>query len=378
MKRAAYTLAAGMLGAALCVAAAVAPASAATPSSAAAGSASAGSVAAGSTAASAGSHAPFILPALPLPPHFSAPYVDVTSVSDLADISAKSGSKVLSLAFLQTEAPGSCTVYWAGNTATPVAASTFGAAIDRIRLRGGDVIPSFGGYSADTTNTEIADSCTDVHKIALAYEKVITTYKAQRLDFDIEVDSLSNLAGIDRRNQAIVEVKAWAAKQHRPLSIAYTLPSTPQGLGATGVALLQSAAKYRAPIDAVNIMTFDYWDGLTHDMLADAKSAAAGLVTQLRATIAPHASDAALWHKVGIIQMNGIDDFGPEETFTVAQASPLVTWATAKHLNMLSFWALQRDNGSCPGVKGSNDCSGVVQAPWAFSKAFARFASWWY
>jgi chitinase len=371
MKRAVYTLAAGMLGAALCVAAAVAPAGAATPAGSTAASAESG-------ASGASAHSPFILPALPLPPHFSAPYVDVTSVSDLAAISKQSRSKYLSLAFLQTEAPGSCTVYWAGNTATPVATSTFGDQIDRIRLAGGDVIPSFGGYSADTTNTEIADSCTDVHKIALAYEKVITTYKVQRLDFDIEVDSLSNLAGIDRRNQAIVEVKAWAARQHRPLSIAYTLPSTPQGLGATGVALLQSAAKYHAPIDAVNIMTFDYWDGLTHDMLADAKTAAAGLVTQLRATIAPRASDASLWRKVGIIQMNGIDDFGVEETFTVDQASPLVAWAAGKHLNMLSFWALQRDNGNCPGVKGSNDCSGVVQAPWAFSKAFAAFNSWWF
>jgi chitinase len=354
MKRTISTLAAALLGAALCLATTASPAAA---------------------TAQPGAEPPHILPALPLPAHFSAPYVDVTAVSDLADISKQSGSKVLSLAFLQTEAAGSCTVYWAGNTSTPVAASTFGDAIDRIRLRGGDVIPSFGGYSADTTSTEIADSCTDVHKIALAYENVVTTYKVQRLDFDIEADSLSNPAGIDRRNQAIVEVKAWAAAQHRPLSIAYTLPSTPHGLGATGVALLQSAAKYNAPIDGVNVMTFDYWDGLTHDMLADAQTAAAGLVDQLRATIAPTATDAALWHKVGIIQMNGIDDFGPQETFTVAQASPLVQWAAAKHINELSFWALERDNGSCPGVKGASSCSGVVQSTWAFSTAFARFTS---
>ncbi|MEY9951846.1 chitinase [Leifsonia sp. EB34] len=371
MKRAISTLAAGLLGAALCLATTALPAAATTPPAAGPGTGAGGSSEVG------GTHSPFILPALPLPRHFSAPYVDVTAVSDLADISKQSGSKVLSLAFLQTEAAGSCTLYWAGNTATPVAASTFGDAIDRIRLHGGDVIPSFGGYSADTTSTEIADSCTDVHKIALAYENVITTYKVQRLDFDIEADSLSNPAGIDRRNQAIVELKAWAAAQHHPLSIAYTLPSTPHGLGATGVALLQSAAKYNAPIDGVNIMTFDYWDGLTHDMLTDAETAAAGLVDQLRATIAPDATDAALWHKVGIIQMNGIDDFGPQETFTVAQASPLVQWAAAKHINELSFWALQRDNGSCPGVKGANNCSGVVQSPWAFSKAFARFTSWW-
>ena len=374
MKRAALTLAAGLAGAALCVAAAAAPANAVGPRVAT--SPSAISTTTFGTPSLNGPVDPHpILPPLPLPQHFSAPYVDVTSVSSLSDISHESGSKFLSLAFLQTDAPGSCTVYWAGNTATPVSASTFGDQINRIRLSGGDVIPSFGGYAADTTNTEIADSCTDVHKIALAYEAVITTYQVQRLDFDIEVDSLNNLAGIDRRNQAIVEVKKWAARTHRPLSIAYTLPSTPQGLGATGVALLQSAAKFHAPIDAVNVMTFDYWDGATHNMLTDAETAAAGLVTQLRQTIAPHASTSSLWRKVGIIQMNGIDDFGPEETFTVEQAAPLAAWATAAHINMLSFWALQRDNGTCPGVKGSNNCSGVAQAPWAFSTAFAAFNS---
>jgi chitinase len=365
MKKPVIALAAGLAAALLAVAAA-APASATAPNTTNA-----------TSDAVAHSPLPFVLPALPLPHHFSAPYVDVTAVGSLSDLSRRSGSKFLSLAFLQTEAPGSCTVYWAGNTATPVSPAVFGTDIDRIRLAGGDVIPSFGGYSADTTNTEIADSCTDVHKIALAYENVITTYKTQRLDFDIEADSLSNLAGIERRNQAIAEVQHWAAHTGHRLSITYTLPSTPHGLGATGVALLQSVARNHAPVSGVNIMTFDYWDGLTHDMLGDAQTAATGLVTQLRQTIAPTASDAELWRKVGIIQMNGIDDFGPQETFTVAQAAPLVQWATGRHLTMLSFWALERDNGGCPGVKGANACSGVVQADWAFSEAFSHFDSRW-
>jgi hypothetical protein len=47
--------------------------------------------------------------------------------------------------------------------------------IAALRATGGDVIPSFGGYSADQGGTEIADSCTSVSKIAAAYEQVITT-----------------------------------------------------------------------------------------------------------------------------------------------------------------------------------------------------------
>jgi chitinase len=330
------------------------------------------------TASADGHHAPTrpqVHQGAPLPAHISAPYVDVTAIDDLAQLSHDSKSKYLSLAFLQTDAPGSCTVYWAGNTATPVSASTFGTQINRIRRAGGDVIPSFGGYTADTTNTEIADSCTDVHKIALAYENVVTTYKVQRLDFDIEADSLGNTAGIDRRNQAIREVESWASRTHRRLAIAYTLPSTPQGLGATGIALLQSAAAFHAPVAGVNVMTFDYYDGLQHDMVADAETAATGLVAQLKQTIAPRTGAAKLWGMVGIIQMNGIDDYGPTETFTAEEAAPFVNWASSKHINEISFWALERDNGSCVGTKGANACSGVAQADWAFSKAFAHFTS---
>ena len=51
---------------------------------------------------------------------------------------------------------------------------------------GGDVIPSFGGYSADHGGTEIADSCTNVQAIAADYEQVITTLGVTRLDMDVE------------------------------------------------------------------------------------------------------------------------------------------------------------------------------------------------
>lgn len=326
--------------------------------------------------ASAGSRSPYVVPSLPLPAHVAAPYVDVTEVADLAATSRDSGSRYLSLAFLQTDAPGSCTPYWAGDTSKPVSADVFGEQISRIRLRGGDVIPSFGGFSADTTNTELADSCTDVHSIARALEHTFTTYKVRRIDFDIEADSITNTAGIDRRNAAIAEVEQWGRRTHTPVSFSYTLPSTPQGLAASGLAVLASAAAHHAEIASVNVMTFDYWDGVQHDMLADAESAATGLTKQLAATILPHASQRQLWAHVGIIEMNGIDDFGLTEVFSVAQARDLTAWASHKGIAYMGFWALQRDNGACPGVKGSNVCSGIVQKNWAFSHAYARFTSW--
>jgi hypothetical protein len=40
---------------------------------------------------------------------------------------------------------------------------------------------------------------------------------------------------------------------------------------------------------------------------------------------------------------------------------------------MLSFWALQRDNGGCPGTKGAGTCSGLTQPTWYFSHTLEPF-----
>jgi hypothetical protein len=80
----------------------------------------------------------------------------------LAALSHQSGAKYLSLAFLQTAQAGSCTAYWDGDTSQPISSASFGSDIATIQAAGGNVIPSFGGYSADTTGTDIADSCSFV------------------------------------------------------------------------------------------------------------------------------------------------------------------------------------------------------------------------
>jgi hypothetical protein len=125
-------------------------------------------------------------------------------------------------------------------------------------------------------------------------------------------------------------------------------------------------------VDVVNIMTFDYYDDESHDMAADTKTAAAGLVDTLR-ELYPHRSTKDLWRTVGITEMIGIDDYGsggepgPLEIFTLANARDIAAWARQKDIAELSFWALGRDNGACPGVPGSDDCSGVAQQTWQFT-----------
>jgi hypothetical protein len=311
----------------------------------------------------------------PLPYRVFAPYYEMYDTStDLAALSQQSGARYLSLAFLQTAASGSCTAYWNGDTTKPIASSSYGGDIAAIQAHGGNVIPSFGGYAADTTSTDIADSCTSVPAIAQVYESLITTYHVPRIDLDVEANSLTNTAGINRRNEAIAMTEAWAAAHHRRIEFSYTLPTFPTGLTSSGYAVLQNAVADGARIAAVNVMTFDYYFGTQQDMVADTESAAAGLFSQLQ-SLYPAASARRLWHMIGVTEMPGIDDFGPDETFSTADAVTILHWAQQQGIGMISFWALQRDNGGCPGTKGAGTCSGVTQPMWYFSHVFEHFTS---
>jgi chitinase len=313
-----------------------------------------------------------------LPDHVFAPYFQSYTGADPAVVSRASGAHYLTMAFLQTATTGSCDILWNGDPATPVAHSQYGPQIARIRAAGGDVVPSFGGFGADSTATEIADSCTDVGKIAAAYEKVVSTYGVTRLDMDIEDISLDNTAAIDRRSKAIHLAQSWAARQHRPLQIVYTIPTAPTGLEQNAIDVLASAVKYGARVDIVNIMTFDYYDNQPHEMAADTKTAAAGLLGTLH-TLYPHRSTSQLWNMVGITEMLGIDDYGsggetgPLEVLTIADAHTVVDWAARHHIGELSFWAVGRDSGACPGTPGSDSCSGVAQKPYQFTHIMAPF-----
>ncbi len=309
-----------------------------------------------------------------LPAHVFAPYFETYAGSGLAALSRRSGARYLTLAFLQTVARGSCEIAWNGDASKPVAWSTYGGDIVRIRAAGGDVVPSFGGYSADHDGTELADSCHSVPAIAAAYEQVVRTYGVTRIDLDVEDRSLNHKAAIHRRNLAIAMVQSWARAHGREVQFVYTLPTGMGGLDPQSVVLLQDAAAVGARVQVVNIMTFDYYDGVPHEMARDTDTSARAVLAQLR-TVYPRASTKALWARLGVTEMIGIDDFGPAETLTLADAHRVRAWAELHGIAELSFWALQRDDGGCPGVAGSDDCSGVLQARWAFSRTFEPFTT---
>lgn len=318
-----------------------------------------------------------------IPERVFAPYYETYLTGDAAQISQQSGARDLIFAFLQTAAAGSCTVDWNGDASTPVEWSQFGPEIQEIREHGGNVWPSFGGYSADNFGTDLADSCHSVSAIAAELERVITTYGFTRLDFDVEGLSLSNgngnSNGVTDRNQAIATVQQWAAARHRPLQIVYTLPVAQSGPLAPEDNVLSNAIANGVKIDIVNALTFDYYGGEPNEMATDTMTAAQGTLSELQ-QLYPHAPIQRLWRMVGVTDMIGIDDYGPDETLTFSDAYMVESWAAEHHLGLLSFWALQRDNGGCPftGTQAtwtgaSNSCSSVAQSTWEYSQIFEPF-----
>ena len=312
----------------------------------------------------------------PLPAHVYAPYYETYLAPGTASISAtaqQSGARYFTLAFLQTPKKGSCTLDWNGNAAQPL--DYYTADIASLRAAGGDVIASFGGFSADQGGTEIADSCTSVSQIAADYESVISTLGVTRLDMDVEARSLNNTAGIDRRNQAIAMTEAWAASQGIPLQVQYTLPVEQYGLDANGEAVLQSAVTSHATVTSVDVMVFDYYiagEGVVN-MGQAAINAASNTHAQL-AAIFPGLSSAQIWTMEGMTLLPGIDDYPKKTEVTqLNDAQAMLSFAQAQNMNFLSIWTIQRDNGGCPGTHDSNTCSGINQNNWDFSHMLEAF-----
>jgi len=322
--------------------------------------------------------APALAAATPLPAHVYAPYYETYLAPNTASITTEaqnSGAKYFSLAFLQATSKGSCSIDWNSNSAQPL--NYYNSDIASLRALGGDVIPTFGGYSADQGGTEIADSCKDVASIAADYEQVITTLGVTRLDMDIEAKSLNNTAGIDRRNKALAMVQQWAAAQVPaiPLQIQYTIPVEQYGLDPNGEAVLQNAVANGVNVASVNIMVFDYYiagEGVVN-MGQAAINAATHTEAQLR-SIFPGTTEAQLWGKLGMTLLPGIDDYPKKTEVTyLPDAATMLNFAKSQGMNFLSIWAIQRDNGGCPGTRDSNTCSGIAQNTWDFSHALEPF-----
>lgn len=198
-----------------------------------------------------------------------------------------------------------------------------------------------------------------------AYQAVINRYGAVALDFDIEGGAATDLASVDRRNQALVRLRA----ANPGLLISYTLPVLPTGLVDSGVSLLQSVKRSGLAVDLVNIMAMDYGG----PAVADPNAMGANAIAAANATIA-QVNTAGLTSKVGITPMIGVNDVRPE-IFTLADAQRVLTFALGNaRIGRVAMWSVGRDNGSCAGnAYADSGCSGLAQSAYQFSKIFQGF-----
>ncbi len=340
---------------------------------------------AGAPAASA-APAHFSPGARPLPYRLYAPYYESYLAPDTPSITATakaSSARFMTIAFLQSKGTKSCAVDWNGTASQPL--SYYNADIASLRRLGGNVIPSFGGYSADTFGshdhgTEIADSCASVQQIAAVYEQVVKTLRVTRLDMDVESNAETYAAGINRRDEAIAIAQRWAAQRGIRLQIQFTLPVEPSGLGQAGLSVLRNAIADGVRVYSVNIMVFDYY--LPHEGVMNMSRTAITCANAVHAELArlyPHKSSRQIWRMQAMTMLPGISDFGKDETTTLHDARVMLAFELKKQMNFLSIWAIQRDNQgpkSCLGQADSNTCSGIKQAPWAFDHALVHFTRW--
>ncbi|MEU6541350.1 chitinase [Streptomyces sp. NPDC047000] len=259
-------------------------------------------------------------------------------------------------------AGGGCTPRWNGEYAIGDAAVK--ERIAGLKQDGATVRVSFGGASG----TELASACGSVTELAAAYGAALDAAGATQADFDIEGDALTDSGATALRSAAIAVLQ----KQRPGLKVTFTLPVMPSGLDADSLALLKSANKYDVQVSTVNIMTMNYGESYGGDMGDYAITAAKATHTQLAGIFGT--SDADAWRGMALTSMIGVNDVSGE-TFTLADAAQVRTFAEEKEIGWVSMWSAFRDqqceNGDTAADDAATDCSGVTQGAGAFAEALS-------
>ena len=320
-----------------------------------------------------------------------APYVDMAAYPppELTAIKAGSGINAVSLGFITARGGNECVPTWGGYAEY----AAFGgnpyrkANIDAFRAAGGKIVISFGGQAG----TELAKVCPSVGALTNAYRQVIAAYRPTHIDFDIEGDEVGDSAANARRAAAIKKLQkgtkkkgkkgaaaaAKKKKKKKPLAVGLTLAVLPGGLDGEGLGLVRQLAGQGVQISVVNGMAMDYGPGAVPapegQMGELAIQVGNSLYAQLKG-VYPKLPAARIWKKVGITPMIGINDV-PTEKFYVEDAQQLAAFARSQHIGMLGMWQLNRDK-QCPvpAVVTQEDCSGVNQAPYEFSRTLGSFS----
>ncbi|MEU0336236.1 carbohydrate binding domain-containing protein [Streptomyces sp. NPDC006193] len=272
-----------------------------------------------------------------------------------ATVMSATGVKWFTMAFVLDS--GGCTPAWDGSRA--LTGGVDQTAINQIRSAGGDVVPSFGGWSG----SKLGANCSSASALAGAIQKVVDAYGLKAVDFDIEnTDEFENEAVQAKILTALKTVKA----ANPGLKTIVTFGTSTTGPSYYGNRLIEQAQAIGANIDVFTIMPFDFGGG--SDMYGSTVNAAEGLKNKLKSTFGW--DDATAYAHIGISGMNGLSD--QQENTTPAIWTQIRDWANGHHIARLAFWAVNRDR-PCPGGGVVSNCSGISQNTWQFTSITAGF-----
>jgi chitinase len=264
------------------------------------------------------------------------------------------GVKAFTMAFVLANG---CNPVWDGEGG--ITGGVHASTINAIRAAGGDVVPSFGGWSGN----KLGPNCATPELLAGAYQKVIDAFALKAIDIDIEnYDEFENLTVQDRILNALKIVK----QKNPTIKTILTFGTTTSGPSATGIRLINQARALGANVDIFTIMPFDFGGG--SNMYQSTVNAAEGLKNAVKSAFGY--TDAQAYSRLGISGMNGLSD--QQELTTVAAWTQIRDYAKSKNLARFTFWAVNRDRG-CPGGGVVSNCSGIAQNDWDFTRVTAGF-----
>jgi hypothetical protein len=272
-----------------------------------------------------------------------------------ATVMNATGVRAFTIAFVLANG---CNPVWDGEGG--LTGGVHASTINAIKAAGGDVVPSFGGWQGN----KLGPNCATPELLAGAYQKVIDAFGLKAIDIDIEnTDEFENFTVQDRIVNALKIVK----QKNPSIKTILTFGTTTSGPSSTGIRLINQTRALGANVDVFTIMPFDFGGGA--NMYQNTVNAAEGLKNAVKSAYGY--TDAQAYSHLGISGMNGVSD--QSEITTVAIWTQIRDYAKSHGFARFTYWAVNRDRGSCPNGTLASDCSGIAQNDWDFTRVTAGF-----